>query len=56
MGRKYRIHDQSQVYFVTFTSVNWIDVFIRDDYRQVFIDNVNIVRLIKVLKCMPGVS
>jgi putative transposase len=40
MGRKYRIHDQSQVYFVTFTVVNWVDVFIRDDYKQIFIESL----------------
>ena len=40
MGRKYKIHDQSQVYFVTFTIVNWIDVFIRDDYREIVVDSL----------------
>lgn len=40
MGRKYRIHDQSQVYFVTFTVVRWIDVFTRDEYRQIIVDSI----------------
>lgn len=40
MSRKYKIHDQSQVYFVTFTIVNWIDIFTRNDYREIFIDSV----------------
>lgn len=40
MGRKYRIHDQSQVYFVTFTVVNWIDLFVRDEYRELIISSI----------------
>ena len=40
MGLKYRIGDQSDFYFVTFTAVRWIDVFIRDNYRQIFIGSV----------------
>ena len=40
MGRKYKIRDQSRIYFVTFTVVNWIDVFIRDSYREIFIDSL----------------
>lgn len=40
MALKYRIGDQEALYFVTFTIVNWIDAFIRDNYRQIFIDSV----------------
>lgn len=40
MGRKYRIHGQDHIYFVTFTVVNWIDVFIRDRYREIMLDSL----------------
>ncbi len=40
MGLKYRITDQNELYFVTFTAINWIDVFIRDIYREIFINSV----------------
>ncbi|MBC7552575.1 MAG: transposase [Taibaiella sp.] len=40
MARKYKIHDQQELYFVTFTVVNWIDVFTRDAYRQIFLNSV----------------
>ncbi len=40
MGLKYRIHDQTELYFVTFTVVNWIDVFIRDWYREVIVNSI----------------
>ena len=40
MGLKYKIRDQQDFYFVTFTVINWLDVFIRDSYRYIFIDSV----------------
>ena len=40
MGFKYKIHDQKEFYFVTFTCLNWIDVFIRDSYREIFVGSV----------------
>ena len=40
MGFKYKIHDQKDFYHVTFTIVNWVDVFIRDTYRKIFVDSV----------------
>ena len=40
MSRKYKIRDQERPYFVTFTVINWIDVFIRNEYRNIFIDSV----------------
>ena len=40
MSRKYKIHDQSSIYFVTFTVIDWIDVFIRDEYRAVIVNSI----------------
>ena len=40
MPRKYTISDQEQFYFVTFTVINWIDVFIREKYRDIFLESV----------------
>ena len=40
MGRKYAIRDQEHLYFVTFTVIHWLDVFIRDEYRQVFTESL----------------
>ena len=37
MARKYAIRDQEAIYFVTFTVVNWIDLFIRDEYREIIL-------------------
>jgi len=30
MSRKYKIRDQNKLYFMTFTVINWIDIFIRE--------------------------
>lgn len=40
MGRKYRFHDNSNLYFVTFTVVDWIDVFIRQEYVDIIYDSL----------------
>ncbi len=40
MARKYAIRDQEKFYFVTFTVVHWIDVFIRNEYRDIFVDSI----------------
>lgn len=40
MGRKYAIRNTEGIYFVTFTIVNWLDVFIRDEYREIFLDSL----------------
>ena len=40
MGRKYTITNQDECYFVTFTVVNWVDLFTRDSYKDIFVDSV----------------
>lgn len=44
MSQKYKIFDQSLPYFVTSTVVNWIDVFTRNEYRDVIIDSLKYCR------------
>ena len=41
MSRKYKFYDKSDLYFVTYTVVDWIDVFTRDIYRNVLLDSWN---------------
>lgn len=40
MSRKYKIRDQDKLYFVTFTVIHWLDVFIRREYRDIFLDSL----------------
>ena len=36
-----KIVDQSATYFLTFTIVNWIDIFTRQRYRDIVLDSLN---------------
>ena len=40
MGRKYAIRSQEHFYFVTFTVVYSLDIFIRQEYKNIFIESV----------------
>jgi REP element-mobilizing transposase RayT len=41
MGRKYIFHDSQQLYFVSFATVNWIDVFVRRIYFEIMVASIN---------------
>ncbi len=41
MSRKYKIRDQRKLYFVTFTVVYWLDVFIRREYKDLFLASLH---------------
>ncbi len=40
MSRKYKFHDQDLPYFVSFATVQWIDLFIRPTYADILIDSL----------------
>ncbi|MBT1690468.1 REP-associated tyrosine transposase [Dawidia soli] len=40
MSRKYKFQDQEAVYFVTFTTIYWLDIFIRQEYKDIFLDSL----------------
>ena len=39
MSRKYKFRDQDQLYFVSFAVINWIDLFVRNEYKQIMLDS-----------------
>jgi len=39
MSRKYKFHNPEALYFVSFATVYWIDVFIRNEYKNVLIES-----------------
>jgi len=41
MSRKYKFRNPEAVYFVSFTTVNWIDVFTRREYKEILVDSLN---------------
>ncbi|MCK9613528.1 MAG: transposase [Bacteroidales bacterium] len=40
MGFKYKIYDQCQAYYLTFTVVKWIDIFSRKIYKDIIIESL----------------
>ncbi len=44
MSRKYKFHNKSGLYFVSFATINWIDVFTREIYFNVLAESINYCR------------
>jgi len=40
MGRKYKFHENDNLYFVSFATVNWIDVFVRRVYCDIVVESL----------------
>lgn len=40
-GDKYLITDQQEVYFLTLTVIDWVDVFTRKDNKLIIVDSLN---------------
>ncbi len=54
-GDSYKIAEQEAPYFVTFTIINWIDVFTRKDYKLIITDSLNYCRENKGLEVFAWV-
>ncbi|MBS1914698.1 MAG: transposase [Bacteroidetes bacterium] len=39
MSRKYKFGDSDKLYFISFSVVHWIDVFIREEYKQIVVES-----------------
>lgn len=50
MSRKYKFHNKSGLYFVSFATVNWIDVFTRQVYFDVLAESINYCRAEKAME------
>jgi len=50
MSRKFKIRDQEAVHFVTFTVIQWLDIFIRPEYRDVFLESIRYCQRYKGLE------
>jgi REP element-mobilizing transposase RayT len=40
MSRKYKFHNPDGVYFITFAVQGWVDVFTRNEYKDILVDNL----------------
>ena len=41
MPHAYQIHKQEAAYFLTMTTVEWVDVFIRNEYKELLCESLN---------------
>lgn len=41
MSRNYKFHNSEGVYFTSFAVVDWLDVFTRNEYKDIFIDSLH---------------
>ena len=39
MSIKYKFRNQEQLYFISFAVVYWIDLFIRNEYKDILLDS-----------------
>jgi putative transposase len=40
MSRKYKFKDNEEIYFVSFAVINWIDLFIRNEYKDMLVKSI----------------
>lgn len=50
VSRKYKIRDQSKLYFVSFATVHWIDLFVRPVYCEVLLESFRHCQKVKGLE------
>ncbi len=41
MSRKYKFHEKEGAYFISFATVYWIDVFVREKYISIMVDSLD---------------
>lgn len=40
MSRNYKFHNPEGLYFISFAVVGWLDVFIRNEYKDLFLESI----------------
>lgn len=40
MSRNYKFHNPEGLYFISFAVVGWLDVFTRNEYKDLFLENL----------------
>ncbi|MCG8410029.1 MAG: transposase [Bacteroidales bacterium] len=41
MSRNYKFRNQESLYFISFATVYWIDVFVRSEYKDILVESIN---------------
>lgn len=50
MSRNYKFHNPEGLYFISFAIVGWLDVFIRNEYKEVLLESIRFYQKIKGLE------
>ncbi|GAA5044677.1 transposase [Marivirga lumbricoides] len=50
MSRKYKFHNKEGLYFISFATVYWIDIMVREQYFSIIIDSLDYCRKNKGLE------
>ena len=50
MSRNYKFHNPEGLYFVSFAVVDWLDVFTRNQYKDILIDSLT-PAIARILSC-----
>ena len=40
MSRNYKFHNPEGLYFISFAVVGWLDVFIQNEYKEIFLESL----------------
>ncbi|NPD45786.1 MULTISPECIES: hypothetical protein [unclassified Lentimicrobium] len=40
MSDKYKIHESDKAYFITMTTVGWVDIFTRKNHKMAMVDSL----------------
>ncbi|WP_321288775.1 hypothetical protein [uncultured Sunxiuqinia sp.] len=55
MSRNYKFHNPEGVYFVSFAVVEWIDVFTRNEYKDILLESLHFASKRKGWRYLYGV-
>ena len=55
MSRKYKFGDHDKLYFISFAVVYWIDLFIRNEYKEIMVESWRFCQQEKDLEIYDGV-
>ncbi len=47
MSRKYKFHNPEGAYFISFAVVDWLDVFTRNEYKDIVLDSLTYCQINK---------
>ena len=54
MSRNYKFNNPQAAYFVSFAVSEWLDVFTRNEYKNILIDSLQFCQKEKGMESSPG--